>query len=65
MRGVATAYINRYAALFNMAWITRKMETAEARKFVKDRLNRIWNSYISFSELDHQDLFLPDGLVWD
>ncbi len=43
MRGVATKYINRYAALYNLRWLLRGMDDAESLLRAKKRIKSLGN----------------------
>jgi hypothetical protein len=61
---VATQYINRYSALFNIRWITRALDITEAVIFVKARLRKMMN-FISLNDLKNCNLFSPSDLSWE
>lgn len=65
MRGVATKYINRYAALFNIVRLTLKMEASEAVLFVKHKLKKLGECFHSIEDLKTSRLFAPDDLRWE
>lgn len=63
MRGVASKYINRYAALFNMRWLTKDMGSSEALLHIRARLSNV-AGYIKLDEIKTIELFAPPNLAW-
>ena len=43
----AMSHFDNISSLFNLALVTRKLETEEAKKFVKEKLKRSWNKLTS------------------
>jgi transposase-like protein len=65
MGGVASKYINRYAALFNLRYQIGKMDPSEALLLVRSRLRGIGtNTFVTIEELKQQNLFDPPELTW-
>lgn len=64
MRGVATKYINGYAALFNVRWICRGMDDTEfllkAKKMIKS-LGKF--ATLNWDKLETTGLFAGGGFV--
>lgn len=65
MRGVATKYINRYAALFNVRWICRGMDDTEillkAKKMIKS-LGKFVS--LNWNDLETTVLFTGGGFAY-
>lgn len=58
MRGVATKYINRYAALYNLRWLLRGMDDAESLLRAKKRIKSLGNfNSLNWDQLDDSRLF--------
>lgn len=64
MRGVASKYINRYAALFNMRWMVRSLDISEALLKVRARIGNAASVYISVDDIKTSGLFAPPNLAW-
>ena len=65
MSGVASKYINRYAALFNLRYQIGKMDPSEALLFVRSRLRGIkTNTFMTIEQLKQEKLFDPPELTW-
>jgi CRISPR/Cas system endoribonuclease Cas6 (RAMP superfamily) len=66
MGGVASKYINRYAALFNIRFQVGRMDPSEALLLVKSRLRGIkGNSFVTIERLKQEKLFSPLELRWE
>lgn len=66
MGGVASKYINRYAALFNIRFQVGRMDPSEALLLVKSRLRGIkGNSFVTIERLKQEKLFSPPELRWE
>jgi hypothetical protein len=66
MGGVASKYINRYAALFNVRFQVGKMDPSEALLLVRSRLRGIkGNNFVTIERLKQEKLFYPPELNWD
>jgi hypothetical protein len=60
MSGVASKYINRYAALFNLRYQIGKMDPSEALLFVRSRLRGIkTNTFMTIEQLKQDKPFNP------
>lgn len=58
MRGVATKYINRYAALYNLRGLLRGMDDAESLLKAKRRIKSLGNfDTLNWDQLDNSRLF--------
>ncbi len=65
MSGVASKYINRYAALFNLRFQIGKMDPSEALLFVRSRLRGIkTNTFMTIEQLKQEKLYDPPELAW-
>ncbi len=59
MRGVATKYVNRYAALMNLRWMLRGMDGAEALLKARKRINAAGSQMtLSWKQMESSRLFL-------
>lgn len=66
MGGVASKYINRYAALFSLRYQIGKMDSSEALLLVQSRLRGVGtNTFVTIEGLKQQNLFSPPELAWD
>lgn len=58
MRGVATKYINRYAALYNVRHLLRNMSGTESLLKAKKLIKTLGNfATLNLDELDNSKLF--------
>ncbi len=58
MRGVATKYINRYAALYNLRWLCRGMDDSESLLKAKKRIKSLGSSIsLNWDQLGSSELF--------
>lgn len=64
MRGVATKYINRYAALYNLRWLCRGMDDGESLFKARKRIKAI-GSFVSldWDEVDNTRLYEGRGFI--
>ena len=62
-RGVASKYINRYAAFFSLAWKLRKLGVEDLIKKVRDMILDL-RLFLSLSDLREYRLFTPDDIEW-
>lgn len=66
MGGVASKYINRYAAFFNIKFLVGKMDPTEVLLLVKSRLRGIkGNRFVTIERLKQEKLFSPPKLGWE
>ncbi len=62
MRGVATKYINRYAALFNLRWLCRGMDSSESLFRAKKRIKSLGSfASLEWDEIDNTRLYAGRG----
>lgn len=62
MRGVATKYINRYAALFNVRWLCRGMDGSESLFRAKRRIKSLGSfAFLDWDEVDNTRLYAGRG----
>lgn len=65
MGGVASKYINRYAALFTIRLQVCRMNPSEALLLVRSRLRAIEDkTFVTIERLAHEKLFNPPELRW-
>lgn len=58
MRGVATKYINRYAALYNLRWLCRGLDDSESLMKAKKRIKSLGSSIsLNWDQLSSSNLF--------
>ena len=62
-RGVASKYINRYAAFFSLAWKLRKLGVEDQIKKVRNMILDL-RLFLSLSDLKEYRLFTPDDIEW-
>ena len=64
MRGVATKYINRYAALYNLRWLCRGMDDGESLFKAMKRIKAI-GSFVSleWDEVENTRLYEGRGFI--
>ena len=62
-RGVATKYINRYAALFSFAWKYRKLKGNALFTAVRSMMTKCKLS-LTISEVENFRLFMPQDIEW-
>ena len=62
-RGVASKYINRYAAFFSLAWKLRNLGVEDLIKKVRDMILDL-RLFLSLSDLREYRLFMPDDIEW-
>ncbi len=64
MRGVATKYINRYAALYNIRWLYRGMDDSESLLKARKRIKSLGKfASLSWDEIDNSRLFTGGGFI--
>lgn len=64
MRGVATKYINRYAALYNIRWLCRGMDDSESLMKARKRIKSLGQfASLDWDEVDNTRLYEGRGFV--
>ena len=62
-RGVASKFINRYAAFFSLAWKLKKQGVEDLTKKVRSMILD-FRLFLSLSDLKKYRLIMPDDIEW-